>query len=162
MLQSSPHQTVVVGVDGTAASAAAVRWAAAEAARRGARLHAVHVIEHGECEYLRHPRDVRLELESARQTVPHRVAAWVWAEGLDLDIAVSVVTGDVAHQLAREAGDAALVVIGAPGSLHHTALPADLALGCLCPIAVVGALGDVAYVDIPVHSSTKGASHARP
>lgn len=71
-----------------------------------------------------------------------------------------VVTGDAVEQLAREAANASIVVIGAPGSLRESALPADLAVGCLCPVAVVGAIGDVTYVD--VGPSVKGASHARP
>ena len=105
--------------------------------------------------------DLQLDLEAARQTVPSRVSGWVFRAGIDADIAVSVVTGDVADQLARESGDAILVVIGAPDSLHHSALPADLAYACLCPVAVVGTFRDVTYVDVAVHPSTEGASHAR-
>jgi nucleotide-binding universal stress UspA family protein len=161
MKTSTRHETVVVGVDGTAASSAAVRWAAAEAERRHARLHAVHVVEHAQPEATSPDHDIRLDLDAARQTVPGRVGGWVFRAGIEVDIAVSVVTGDVARQLAREAGDASLVVIGTPDSLHHSALPADLACGCLCPVAMVGALGDVTYVDAFTHSSTKGASHAR-
>lgn len=155
---SHSHQTVVVGVDGSAASAAAVRWAAADAARRRGRLHAVHVVEHGRRGEISTGRDTRLELEHARQTVPGRVAEWVFVEGIDVDIAVSVLTGDVACQLAREAGDAALVVIGVPGALQHSALPVDLASRCLCPVVMVGALGDATVVDatVPV---PEGASH---
>lgn len=155
-----PHETIVVGVDTSAASAAAVRYAAALAARRRARLHAVHVVEQG------HPavtaRERGLGLELARETVPGRVAGWVFTAGIDVDVAVSVVTGDIAGQLVREAGDASLVVIGAPDSLHHSALPADLASSCLCPVALVGALGDVTYVDRPIPSSTQEARRARP
>jgi nucleotide-binding universal stress UspA family protein len=161
-MNSTPHHdTVVVGVDGSAASAAAVRWAAAEAAKLRARLHAVHVIEHGPREATPPSHDLQLDLETARQTVPGRIGDWLFRAGIEVDVAVSVVTGDVAEQLAREAGDATLVVIGAPDSLHHSALPADLACGCLCPIAMVGSFGEVTYVDIAAHSRMKGTSHAR-
>lgn len=156
-----PRDTVLVGVDSSAASAAAVRWAASEAERRHARLHAIHVVEHVAGGHSAFRSDTRLELELARQAVPGRVADWVFTAGIDVDIAVSVVSGNVAAQLARETGDAVLAVIGAPGSLQHSDLPIDLAHACFCPVAVVGPLGDVTYVDVSAHSSTKGASHAR-
>lgn len=163
MTSSAPSVsgTIVVGVNTSAASEAAVRWAAAQAARRHARLHAVHVIEHGRRETTPPDHDLQLELQAARQSVPGRVGAWMFRAGVDVDVAVSVVTGDVADQLAREAGDAVLVVIGAPDSLHHSALPADLAYGCICPVVMVGAFGDVTYVDVASQPHTKGASHAR-
>lgn len=41
----SPVRRIVVGVDGTAESAAALRWACREAALRRAEVHAVHVRE---------------------------------------------------------------------------------------------------------------------
>jgi nucleotide-binding universal stress UspA family protein len=161
-MNRTPHrETVLVGVDGTAASAAAVRWAAAEAERRHARLHAVHVVERGGPEASPLHHDVSRELELARQSIPGRVGGWVFRSGIDVDIAVSVVTGDVGDRLAREAGDAALVVIGAPDSLHHSALPLDLAHACLCQVAMVGPFGDVTYVDVAARSGARGASHAR-
>ncbi len=163
MTSSTPSvsDTIVVGVNTSAASEAAVRWAAAQAARRHARLYAVHVIEHGTPESMPPDRDLQLELQTARQSVPGRVGGWMFRAGIDVDVAVSVVIGNVADQLAREAGDAALVVIGAPDSLHHSALPADLAYGCVCPVAMVGTFGDVTYVDVIDQPITKGTRHAR-
>jgi len=144
---SSNHATVLVGVSGSAASAAATRWAAAEAARRGARLHAVHVVEPGRAPEISPHRDLRLDLDLARRTIPGRVGGWVFRAGIDVEVAVSVVTGDAVEQLAREAADASLVVIGAPDSLGDSVLPAELAAECLCPVVVVDALGDVSHLD---------------
>lgn len=157
----SRHETILVGVDGSAASGAAVRWAAAEADRRNARLHAVHVVEPGHPEATPPGHDVRLQLDLARQTVPGRVGDWVFRSGVEVEMAVSVVTGRIAGQLARESVDASLVVIGAPESLHHSDLPADLVVRCLCPVVMVGAFGDVTHLRVPTHPHTKGASHAR-
>ena len=161
MSQLPSRETIVVGIDRSAACTAALRWASGEARRRNARLHAVHVVEPDGRERPFAARDLGLALEAARRTVPGRVADQVFAEGTDVDVAVSVVTGEVATQLAREAGDAALVVIGAPDSLRHRSLPHDLATRCLCPVATVGPLGEATYADVPP-ARTKGASHARP
>jgi nucleotide-binding universal stress UspA family protein len=155
------NQTIVVGVDTSAASAAAVRWAAAEADRRGARLHAVHVVEPAD-RGPRPDRDLRLQLEVARQTVPGRVGDWVFRSGAEVDIAVSVVTGDIASQLAREAGDATLVVIGAPESLHHSDLPDALVRRCLCPVVMVGTFGDVTRLRTRTPAHATGASRVGP
>jgi nucleotide-binding universal stress UspA family protein len=149
--------SVLVGVDGSAASAAAVRWAAAEAAGRHTRLHAVHVVEHEDGD------DPRLELDLARRTVPGRVGDWVCAEGIEVDIAVSIVAGRVATQLTEAASQAALVVIGAPVSPRHHALPAELAARCLCPVTIVGEQGDTSSLAASAVSvRTEGARHARP
>lgn len=154
-------QTIVVGVDGSAASAAAARWAAAEANRRDARLHAVHVIEGGPNGPVTSEREFSMELDEARRTVPGRVCGWLFRAGIEVDLAVSVVTGDLTAQLAREADDASLVVVGSPDSFRHCDLPNDLAQRCLCPVVVVGLFGDARYVDLPAHPSARGASRPR-
>jgi nucleotide-binding universal stress UspA family protein len=155
----SPHETVLVAVDGSASSGAAVRWAAAEADRRNARLHAVHVVEPGQPEATPPDHDVQRKLDLARQSVPGRVGDWVFRSGVEVKVAVSVVTGHLAGQVARESADAALVVIGAPESRHHSDLPAALMSRCLCPVVMVGPLGDVTYLRAPAHPPPSGAGH---
>jgi nucleotide-binding universal stress UspA family protein len=153
MTDSPFHETIVVGVDTSAASAAALCWAAAEAEHRRARLHAVHVVEHTQRASTSPDRDLDLDLRAARLTMPGRVGDWLYRSGVDVDVAVSILTGDVAGQLARTASDASLVVIGAPASSHHRALPTDLAADCLCPVVVVDEEDEATYVDQSQHQS---------
>jgi nucleotide-binding universal stress UspA family protein len=154
------HHTVLVGVSRSAASAAAVRWAADEAARRGARLHAVHVIDTVDRADAGLGADSRLELGDAQQSVPARVAGWVFAAGIEADIVVSVVCGDVAGQLAAEARGADLAVVGAPDGPEHGSLASLLATDCACPVAVVSSTGHAEFVDVPHHHHPVGVSHA--
>lgn len=156
--------TIVVGVDTSASSAAAVRWAAAEAARRGAQLHAVHVVEPGRPGAISPDgdpaHDRRLRLDLARQSFPRRVGDWVFDAGIEVDIAVRIMTGDVTAQLARAARDAALLVIGEADSLHHRTLALDLARACRCQVAMIGAAGEATFVRLPRRSSSERASRA--
>jgi nucleotide-binding universal stress UspA family protein len=160
MTSQLPRQTVLVGVDGNAASAAAVRWAAAEAARRGARLLAVHVVDRSGRHDARLESDPLHELNEARQTIPGRVGDWIFRAGIEAELTVSVVSGDLVGQLVRHAGSACLVVVGAPDGPAREALPASLLARCSCPIVVVDVDGDVelAGVDNP---HLEGAHHAR-
>lgn len=155
---------IVVGVDTSASSAAAVRWAAAEAASRGAQLHAVHVVEPGRPGAISPDDDpgldLRLRLDLARQSFPGRVGGWVFDAGIEVDIAVRVVTGDVAAQLARAANDAALLVIGEADSLRHRTLAIDLARVCRCQVVMVGAAGEATFVHLPRRSGSERASRA--
>jgi nucleotide-binding universal stress UspA family protein len=151
---------VLVGVDRSAASAAAVRWAAVETLRRGGRLHAVHVVDHSRRHDARCEADTRLELTEARHTVPVQVGDLLFRAGLDPDATVRVVCGEVEGRLAYEARGADLVVIGAPDGPEQATLPSRLAQGCHCPVAVVTADGDVTFVESATRQP-EGASHAR-
>jgi nucleotide-binding universal stress UspA family protein len=159
MTTAHHSQTVLVGIDGTANCAAAVQWAAAEAARRGSRLHAVHVVKLKDRYDAGLGADSRLELAHARETVPGRVAGWVFAAAIEVDIAVSVVSGDVADQLVAEAKDASLLVVGSPDGPQHADLVSTLAARCLCPVAVVTESGEAHVVNDHSIVQPQGASH---
>lgn len=157
--QDAARDTIVVGVDGSARQA--VLWAAAEAAGRGARLHAVHVIEPRPGVAGTTSRDARADLDAARRVVPGRVAGWMFDAAIDVDVAVSVLTGDLADHLAREATDAVLLVIGDPDGSRHRRLPAELTARCLCPIVLVAPNGDATSLDGSGSVLTPGVRHAR-
>jgi nucleotide-binding universal stress UspA family protein len=161
----NPNQTVLVAVNRSAACACAVRWAASEAARRGARLHAIHVTDPSGRHDTRLERDHRLALDHARRTLPSRVADWLARAGHDLDLTVTVASGGVAERLALAAEGAALLVVGAPDGAGHRGLPQTLAEHCTCPVAVVSQDGGVAYVETPrpdtSSPSPEGASDVR-
>jgi len=123
---------VVVGVDGSLGVLAAVSWAAAEASRRGARLHLVEV------------PPAAVGATDAHRSAPLRRARGV-ASAVAPGIAISAepLVGAVGPALRARARDADLLVIG---SRRHTepAIAPDgttpfLLAGAACPTVVVPA-----------------------
>ncbi|WP_432971679.1 universal stress protein [Dactylosporangium sp. CA-233914] len=120
------HSPVVVGVDGSAASTGAARWAADEAARHGRLLRIVHALS------WEGPADGQgVALDAAAE-------AKTWQPG----IAVETVTlgGSPARVLREQSRTAALVVIG--GRVHEggaldASVGSHLAAFAHCPVLVV-------------------------
>jgi nucleotide-binding universal stress UspA family protein len=140
----APDAPIVVGVDGSPESAAALTLAAAEAASRGAPLHAIHVWWADPLDNLRHPgRDPEPDAErAARQVLADAVtAATGSAPGLSTE--ARLVHGlNPAQVLIDASQDASLVVVGSRGRggfaglilgsvsqalLHHAACPVAVA-----------------------------------
>ncbi|MBW8750378.1 MAG: universal stress protein [Propionibacteriales bacterium] len=127
--------TIVVGVDGSAASARVVRWAAAQAAAEHRPLtlvHAVKVLDGG-------GRDV---LDSARELVVR------WAPAAEVVEVLEI--ADASDLLLRTSEGAAMVVVGSRGrGPVRSALLGSVSLGLVrhatCPVVVVrpGNLGTV-------------------
>jgi nucleotide-binding universal stress UspA family protein len=130
-LEASSGDRILVGVDGSNGSAVALRWALAEARRRGAPVAAEAICrlpfeEEGSAELdLSHfRRDLRLSAEHVEELLsetvrrPSRLAPTA-------EVPTAVLEGEPAGMLCEESSSAALLVVGARG---HGALP-GLVLG---------------------------------
>ncbi|MGY1600852.1 universal stress protein [Geodermatophilus sp. SYSU D00815] len=134
-----PVREVVAGVDGSETSLSAVRWAAREAAARGAPLRIVHAAD-----YLGEPPGPGApppELPRARRiTATAYTAARHAAPGLTA--ATEVVPGDATTALLRAAAGAQLLVLGisttgAADELVLASVAARVAARSPQPVAVV-------------------------
>jgi nucleotide-binding universal stress UspA family protein len=137
---------ILVGVDGSAESRAALRWALEEASHRGARVEAMlaHHQEpvavpavpmglnpYGEMPH-RHPaRELHEAVQQVRATMLHAP-----------DVAECVVVGDAAEHLAEASKHAELLVLGTRGrGAVRELLAHGVAANCLrhaeCPVVVI-------------------------
>lgn len=133
---------IVVGVDGTAESAAAVRWACREAGLRGAEVHVVHAWEapcHSMASYAaaqaRPPEDGDFDV-LWRQVLPDEVP--------DVRIRTEVAPGLPARVLLERCDGADMLVLGTVCDQEGPGHPAGPVLrACLrrspCPVVVIGA-----------------------
>jgi nucleotide-binding universal stress UspA family protein len=141
--RAAPDGRIVVAVGNSAATAAALRWAAAEASRRETTLAALYVVERGHWPV---HEERRAALETARRELPERVGralGWVHA---DVAISVRVVCGPLVDCLLRHARGAALLVVGQPTARAHRNLPGRLADRADCPVVVIDERGAAATV----------------
>lgn len=138
---------IVVGVDGSAAAAAALRWALAEARLRGAELRVVHawhlpLLPGGETSAA-DPEYVLLRRRDAEDLLAQALAD-LGSESEAVAVETVAVEGRAASALVREAADADLLVVGSRGRGGF----AELLLGSVshecaqhapCPVAIVRA-----------------------
>jgi nucleotide-binding universal stress UspA family protein len=135
---------IVVGVDGSTDSDAALAWACEEAALRGAVVDAVYVIAI--------PWQLPDPVVDVPTTEPEREAAKLLDAVLarvDLGGAVverRILEGDAVELLAAEAKDAELLVVGshvhgAVSKLFGGSVTGDLAKEARCPVVLVRAAG---------------------
>lgn len=135
---------VVVGVDGTTANQGAVRWAVAEARRRGAPLTLVHVVP----DYV--PISPLLALTAGDLTevgtaVLSGVEERVRRMAPDLEVDAALHHGGRAAELAAAARDASVLVLGRDErSILHRLLEGDTATRTAARAAVP-------VVDVPAH-----------
>jgi nucleotide-binding universal stress UspA family protein len=120
---------IVVGVDGSGPSLAAVHWAATEAKLRAAPLRIL----------VAHPGTQADEVVAAAVAHARDLA-------LDIDVTGAVVTGDPTHELVAAGRHASLVVVGnrgrgGAGSLLLGSVSQHVATRCPAPVVVVRGAG---------------------
>jgi nucleotide-binding universal stress UspA family protein len=140
-------ETIVVGVDGSAESRAALAWALAEARLRGARVLAVHAWTAPEAYAFDAPTATMPAMADALRQVGERVlesavSETVAAAGVDVPVERRVVDAGPAEALLAAAGDAALVVVGSRGrggfaSLLLGSVSHQVAQHAPCPVVIV-------------------------
>jgi len=134
---------VVVGLNGSAASRAALAWAAGEARLRLADLVVVHI-------WQVHPRSTAQVLRPARarpgqqRAAQERLRTWVQTQLGPVDVELHALHGGPLDRLLQVSLDAELLVLGHGlhtgfGRLLHAAVSDDLSALTPCPVAVIPA-----------------------
>jgi len=138
---------IVVGVNGSIESVAALRWACREASLRGAEVHAVHVREehcHSLASYavpaLATEDDVSIDVNDLVRTVQADQAPGV-------QVKVEEVDGLAARVLLDRCAGADMLILGTPGDVPGGLRPAGPVIrACLrrapCPVVVISAAMD--------------------
>ncbi|MBI1377309.1 MAG: universal stress protein [Frankiales bacterium] len=112
-MTTSPS-TIVVGIDGSAGSLAAVDWAADEAHLRGSRLQLLYGHSTNWVTLAAQP-GMGVDLDAGPLGFPEEARERVVARQPDVEVAVRAVPGDAAYTLVRASHQADLVVVGAHG-----------------------------------------------
>ena len=143
---------IVVGVDGSEPSHEALRWAAAEAALRGARIVAAHSWTFvpptpiGEPGMIPMPAtDYVGQLDAERNAAQAELGAAleeVFPDGTPDDLESKLLEGDAEDALVREAADAELLVVGSRGrsglkSVLLGSVSRHVVSHAPCPVVVV-------------------------
>lgn len=160
-MSTTTHHGVVVGVDGSSASHAAVRWAAHDAALRHVPLTLVHVLlmpvaltwpemvmAYGIIEERvdRHGRDV---LEQAQEVARESLADSA------VDVRIKMPTGNAVSTLSDMSKEAAMLVVGGQGEnaghqRHLGAVSQGVLHHAHCPVAVIHDVDAAAGPTAPV------------
>jgi nucleotide-binding universal stress UspA family protein len=133
---------ILVGVDDSPAAAEAVRWAAHEAALRGAPLHVMHAWELPRFAGWEDAPVTREGLQAESSRILDGLTARA-AEGQPgIDVSGVSVEGAPAAELIAAAGDADLLVVGSRGEGGFTGLllgsvSHQCALHAPCPVVIV-------------------------
>jgi nucleotide-binding universal stress UspA family protein len=157
--------TVIVGIDGSETSLAALRWAALDAVRRAAALSVLSAYT-GVISGMR-PM-VSPELERAQQTRAEQTVQEALATAREVGPGLAIdgrsVLGDPAGVLLEAARSASCLVVGGHGRGRLAGLLAgsvsqQVALHAQCPVAVVRGRTDVADGPVVVGVDGSASSH---
>ncbi|MGI5157401.1 universal stress protein [Microbispora sp. CA-102843] len=108
-------EPVIVGTDGSRAAAAAVEWAAGDAARKGLPLRIVHAVDRLPYEIARYPIPIEDQLDRAGRRILEEAEQAVRETHPAVRVATVMIEGDPSRALRQEAGNAAEIVIGSRG-----------------------------------------------
>ena len=137
---------LVVGIDGSDASARALRWALAEALHRAAPVVAImvwesHAVLAGPAPLLMHPELAPREVHQRHQQDLDRVVSACLAGTTNPDVQVELVEGDTVDTLVDRSAEAAMLVLGDRGRSRVTEVLGGTALHCVhkarCPVLIV-------------------------
>jgi nucleotide-binding universal stress UspA family protein len=110
---------IVVGIDGSEASKAALRWAVDEARARDARVTVVHAwrvpVEYGMYEGMSVPESTVEEIEKAAEQTARETVADVLGSDTSVPVTTDVRCGPPSRELVEAAADADLLVVGSEG-----------------------------------------------
>ena len=144
---------IVVGVEGSAESVAALRWACREAALRGAEVHAVHVRE-AHCHSLpSYAVPAQPSQEGCDDFSVEELVGKVKAElAPDVEVKGEVVDGLAARVLLERCAGADMLVLGTASDTDGASRPAGPVIrACLrraaCPVVVISAEQESAHYD---------------
>jgi nucleotide-binding universal stress UspA family protein len=141
---------VTVGVDGSAESVAALRWACREASLRGAQVHAVHVRE-AQCHSLASyavPAQASPD-DFSDDSIDDLVRSVQADQAPDVEVRVQVVDGLAARVLLERCEGADMLVLGTASDTPGAGRPLGPVIrACLrratCPVVVISAAKDPA------------------
>lgn len=137
---STGAKAIVVGIDGSTKSLAAVRWAAAEAAGRGLPLRLVCAVD---------PADGAAALPTPRPQILRQAQAMLddatkqgQAGNGHLSIETCIVERPPTEALVRAAGPATMICVGAsacapPHPGHHASVVTEIVVAADCPVTIV-------------------------
>ena len=154
---------IVVGVDGSVESVAALRWACREASLRGAEVHAVHVREarcHSHPGYAAPAQSREGEQGCDDFSVEEMASKVKAALAPDVEVKTETADGLAARVLLERCVGADMLVLGTASDTPGASRPAGPVIrACLrraaCPVVVIGAELETAHHDRDAGSQVK-------